>query len=192
LCRELPRDVYAKTAGVQNAQRLRAFVLLLRYSGMRIGDTVRCGLDRVEKDRLFLYTQKTDTPVYCVLPGFVIKALDATPRASDRFYFWSGESTLDSAVGKWQRRLKRLFELAKVSKGHAHRFRDTFACELLGAGVPMDRVSVLLGHQSIRVTEKHYAPWTQSRQEQIEADLARAWSLDPVALVDTKGTPQVR
>jgi integrase/recombinase XerD len=127
-----------------------------------------------------------------VLPGFVIKALDATPRASDRFYFWSGESTLHSAVGKWQRRLKRLFELAKVSKGHAHRFRDTFACELLGAGVPMDRVSVLLGHQSIRVTEKHYAPWTQSRQEQIEADLARAWSLDPVALVETKGTPQVR
>jgi hypothetical protein len=32
------------------------------------------------------------------------------------------------------------------------------------------RVSVLLGHQSIRVTERHYAPWTRSRQEQIEAD----------------------
>ena len=184
-------DVYAKRAGAKNAQRLRAFVLLLRYSGMRIGDTVRCGVDRIEKDRLFLYTQKTDTPVYCVLPDFVVKALEATPRASDRFYFWSGQSTLHSAVGKWQRRLQRLFQLAQVPKGHAHRFRDTFACELLGAGVPMDRVSVLLGHQSIRVTEKHYAPWTQSRQEQIEADLARAWSQDPVALLETKGTPQV-
>jgi hypothetical protein len=56
----------------------------------------------------------------------------------------------------------------------------------------MDRVSVLLGHQSIRVTEKHYAPWTQSRQDQIEADLARAWSQDPVALLEAKGTPRVR
>ena len=185
-------DLYAKTAGASNAQRLRAFILLLRYSGMRIGDTVRCGVDRIEKNRLFLYTQKTDTPVYCVLPDFVVKALDAAPRSSERFYFWSGASTLHSAVGKWQRRLQRLFELAEIPKGHAHRFRDTFACELLAAGVPMDRVSVLLGHQSIRVTEKHYAPWTQSRQEQIEADLARAWSRDPVALLETKGTRRVR
>ena len=50
-------DLYAKTAGARNAQRLRAFILLLRYSGMRIGDTVRCGVDRIEKNRLFLYTQ---------------------------------------------------------------------------------------------------------------------------------------
>ena len=183
-------DSYAKTAGARNAQRLRAFILLLRYSGMRIGDTVQCGVDRIEKNRLFLCTQKTTTPVFCVLPDFVVKALDATSRTSERFYFWSGASTLRSAVGKWQRRLQRLFKLAEVPKGHAHRFRDTFACELLAAGVPMDRVSVLLGHQSIRVTEKHYAPWTQSRQEQIEADLARVWNQDPVALLETKGTPR--
>jgi integrase/recombinase XerD len=177
-------DIYGKTAGTRNAQRLRAFILLLRYSGMRIGDTVGCGVDRIEGNRLFLYTQKTNTPVYCVLPDFVIKAHDATPRTSERFYFWSGASTLRSAVGKWQRRLQRLFKLAEVPQGHAHRFRDSFACGLLEAGVPMDRVSVLLGHQSIRVTERHYAPWTASRQELIEADLARVWSQDPVALLE--------
>jgi site-specific recombinase XerD len=33
-------------------------------------------------------------------------------------------------------------------------FRDTMAVELLLAGVPIERVSVLLGHQSVRVTEK--------------------------------------
>ena len=63
--------------------------------------------------------------------------------------------------------------------------------ELLLAGVPLERVSVLLGHQSIRVTERHYAPWTRSRQEQIESDLQRAWSEDPVALLGTQGTLQV-
>jgi len=96
-------DIYAKTAGARNAQRLRAFVLLLKYSGMRIGDTVQCGVDRIEENRLFLYTQKTDTPVYCVLPDFVVKALGAAPRTSERFYLWSGASMLHSAVGKWQR-----------------------------------------------------------------------------------------
>jgi integrase len=69
--------------------------------------------------------------------------------------------------------------------------RDTFAVELLLAGVPLDRVSVLLEHQSIRVTERHYAPWTASRQEQLERDLRASWTDDPVALSQTKGTPEV-
>jgi integrase len=77
-------------------------------------------------------------------------------------------------------------------RGHAHRFRDTFAVELLLAGVPLDRVSVLLGHSSIRITERHYARWTRSRQEQIEADLMAAWKVDPVVLTSGKGTPDVR
>jgi integrase/recombinase XerD len=124
------------------------------------------------------------------LPDFVIKALEASPRSCERFYFWTGVSKLHSAVGKWQRRLQRIFDLAKVAKGHAHRFRDTFAVELLLAGIPLERVSVLLGHQSSRVTERHYAPWTRSRQEQLEADLQKAWSEDPVALLEGKGTPE--
>ena len=88
--------------------------------------------------------------------------------------------------------LQRLFELAKVPRGHAHRLRDAFAVELLLSGVPLDRVSVLLGHSSIRITERHYAPWTRSRQEQIEADLRAAWSNDPVVLTDGKGTPELQ
>src|SRR5580692_8486030 len=38
---------------------------------------------------------------------------------------------LHGSIGKWQTRPKRLCEIAKVSKGHAHRLRDTFAVELL-------------------------------------------------------------
>src|SRR6266480_3892965 len=34
-------------------------------------------------------------------------------------------------------------------------------------------------------TEKHYAPWVRSRQEQLEADLANAWSRDPLVLLQT-------
>jgi hypothetical protein len=38
----------------------------------------------------------------------------------------------------------------------------------------VEKDSILLGHQSVRITEKHYAPWVRSRQEQLEADLANA------------------
>ena len=183
---------YAKSAGIRNAQRLRAFVLLLRYSGLRIGDAVQLNVNRIREKKLLLHTEKTGVPVYCVLPDMVVKALDAAPHSSSRYFFWTGKSTVHSAKGKWQRRLQRLFELAKVPNGHAHRFRDTFAVELLLSGVPLDRVSVLLGHSSIRITERHYAPWTRSRQEQIEADLKAAWSNDPVVLTDGKGTPELQ
>ncbi len=173
-------EPYGKSAGARNARRLRAFVLLLRYSGLRIGDATQLDVSRLDGNKLLLHTQKTGVPVYCVLPDVVVEALNVAPRSSERYFFWTGASKVHSAKGKWQRRLQRLFEFAKVPKGHPHQFRDTFAVELLLAGVPLDRVSILLGHSSIRITERHYAPWTRSRQEQIEADLRAAWSNDPV------------
>jgi len=184
-------EKYAARAGVANAQRLKAFVLMLRYSGMRIGDCVKCNVERIDGNRLFLYTQKTGTPVRCILPDFVLRELEAAPKSSEGYYFWTGKSKLHSAVGKWQRRLQTLFELAEVPAGHAHKFRDLFAVELLLAGVPLERVSVLLGHQSIRITESHYSPWVASRQEQLEQDLRRVLERDPIALMETKGTPEV-
>jgi site-specific recombinase XerD len=187
----------AETAhnGRSNAHRMRSLVLLLRYSGMRIGDAVSITPDRISGNRLFLYTAKTGTPVHTILPDFVVKALDATPKTTERYYFWTGVGKLSTAVRMWDMRLKRIFDKAKIVKGHAHRFRDTFAVALLLEGVPMERVSILLGHTSIRVTERHYAPWVRARQEQLEADVSRVWSSDPLALLEaqsqTKGTPQV-
>jgi integrase len=132
--------------------------------------------------KLFLYTQKTGVRVQCVLPEFVLRELEAAPKSSNEYFFWTGKSKLHSAIGKWQRRLQNLFKPAEIQGGHAHRFRDTFAIELLLSGVPLERVSVLLGHQSVRITERHYSPWVRSRQEQLESDLKRAWSQDAVAL----------
>jgi integrase len=160
-----------------NAVRLRALVLLLRYSGLRLGDAVTLERTRIEKDRLRLFTAKTGTHVHCPLPPVVMAALGAIPK-SEKYFFWTGISTPHTVAGNWQSSLKRLFILAGVPKGHAHRFRDTFAVEMLLAGVPLERVSILLGHQSVRVTEKHYAPWVRERQEQIEDDVRRMWEVE--------------
>jgi integrase len=179
-----------------NALRLKTLVLLMRYSGMRISDAVTMTTDRLDGKRLFLYTQKTGVPVYTVLPDAVLRELEATPRVTAKNYFWSGESKRASIAGLWEKRLKKLFDLAGVPKGQgnavSHRFRDTFAVELLLAGVPIERVSILLGHQSVRVTEKHYNPWVRSRQEQLEADVARTWKRDPVLVQKIPGTKRVQ
>jgi integrase/recombinase XerD len=177
--------------GKENGRRIRGLVLLLRYSGMRIGDAVNLRSNQIKGNRLFLYTQKTGVPVNAILPEFVLKALEATPKVNEECYFWAGTGKLDSAVRSWQTRLRRLFRLAGVHDGHPHRFRDTYAVELLLAGVPIERVSALLGHQIVRITERHYAPWVRSRQDQLEADLVNAWSRDPFLALQSKGTREV-
>jgi integrase/recombinase XerD len=178
--------------GIENARRIRALVLLLRYTGMRICDVVSLSTDRVSNNRLFLYAQKTGVPVQTILPDFVDKCLNATPLKTEKYFFWSGTGKLDSAVRSWQARLKKLFRLAGVPNGHAHMLRDKFGVELLLAGVPIKRVSILLGHRSVRITEKNYNPWVVARQAQLEADIERALARDPVALIESKGTQKVR
>jgi len=54
--------------------------------------------------------------------------------------------------------------------------RDTFAVECLLAGVPLEQVSILLGHGSIRITETHCAPWVKARQEQLTASVRKSWN----------------
>lgn len=158
-----------------NRDRLRAFVLVMRYSGLRIGDTIALDESRLPGNKLLLYTAKTGTPVYVPLPPVVMTALGAiAPHASGR-YFSTGDAKPQTARANWSRYLDTLFELAKVQRAHSHRFRDTFAVSLLLKGVSLESVSKLLGHSSIKVTERHYAPWVKARQAILEAEVRRTW-----------------
>jgi site-specific recombinase XerD len=57
----------------------------------------------------------------------------------------------------------------------SHMLRDTFAVEMLLARVPLEKVSRLLGHKSIRVTEIYYAHWTEDRLKQLDEDVHAAF-----------------
>lgn len=119
--------------------------------------------------------QKTGVPVFVPLPPYVVAALAETPNVHPSYFYWSGNGLPKTTVADWQRSLRKLFEIASVKGGHAHRFRDTFAVELLLAGVPIDQVSIILGHSSVKVTEKSYSPWVRARQDQLEAAVVRTW-----------------
>jgi integrase len=169
---------YEKRAGHVAARRLYAFVLLMRYSGMRIGDCVRSEKSWIVGDRVSFCTQKTNAQVRNKLPTRVVELLNTLPLNGGRFFFWTGASTLHSAVGKWQRRLRVLFDLAGIPKGHSHRFRDTYAFDLTHHGeTTLEELRQALGHANTRVTEKFYSHWIAERQKRLEEKQDRAWTL---------------
>jgi integrase len=167
------------------SEKLRALVLLMRWSGLAIRDAVTLERERLTSgNKLFLYRAKTNVPVYLPLPSQLADLLRSLPNSNPRYFFWSGNGDPETVKKGWDRSLRRLFKDVKLRKPdgtlkrcHAHMFRDTFAVELLLAGVPLDQVSLLLGHASIKVTERHYAPFVKARQEQLEASTLRAWAV---------------
>lgn len=158
------------TYGDRSGERIKVFLLILRYSGLRIQDAVLLSRDKVVDGRIFLYSQKTNVPVWVPLPEFVIRELE---KWDGDYFFWSGRGLVKTAVANWQRSLSRLGRLAGVTF-HAHQLRDSFATSLLEKGVPLETVAVLLGN-SVKVCERHYAPWIQSRQDRLEEAVKRIW-----------------
>lgn len=156
-----------------DGERLRAIMLLLRNSGLRIADAVSLTRDRVKNGKLFLYTSKTGTPVWCPLPPETLAALTALP--GEKYLFWSGNGHLKSALEDWRRSLVSVATLAEVDDVHFHRFRHTFSVALLTKGVPVETVAALLGNTPAIVV-KHYAAFVQSRQKALEAAVKNAWT----------------
>jgi integrase len=155
-------------------KRLRALILLLLHSGMRISDAVVMQRDRIKDGNLLIYTQKTGTPVWCPLPKNVIDALAACDEG-DPYYFWSGNGTTKSMITEWQERMKKACVIAGIPDGHFHRLRDTFSVRLLEKGVPLETVAILLGN-TVQVCQKHYAPWVKSRQVKLEEAVKGTWA----------------
>jgi site-specific recombinase XerD len=167
--------------------RLRALLLLMRWSGLAIRDAVTLERERLnENDELLLYRAKTGVPVFVKLPPDVARALREVPlgpKPNPRYFFWSGNGEKKTAVADWQRTFRKLFNNADLKKPDGtkkrcfpHMLRDTFAIELLLKDVPIDQVAILLGHQSVKTTEKHYAPFVKARQDQLIASVQKAWA----------------
>lgn len=145
--------------------RARALVLLLVYSGLRISDVAALRRSKLTGTKLLLRQAKTKMPVYLNLHPDAVAALRRLPASNPVYFFWNGEggSKITTCKGKLSRVIERLGKITDIH-AHPHRFRDTFAVEMLTKGASLREVQLLLGHTSIKTTEKHYAPFVAAHQ----------------------------
>lgn len=167
------------------AMRVYALIRLMRHSGLAIRDVVTLERDELQRDagrdlhRIVTKRQKTGTHVSVPIPPDVAKdvsfAMELNRNA--RYMFWNtGTGKPQTAVTNWQHDLRQVFRAAGQPEGHPHQLRDTFAVSLLEKGVPLEEVSKLLGHESIKTTERYYAKWVKARQDRLDSLVMATWA----------------
>ncbi len=168
------------------SDRIRAVLLFMRWTGLAIIDVVRFEKHRLAKDKegdwaVKLHRTKTGEWVEVTIPPEVAEAVLALPPMSNEYFFWSGNGEPQTACKGWRRCLTKVFKAAELKRNgkplrcHLHMLRDTFAIEKLEAGVPMEAVSKLLGHDDIGTTQKHYMPWDRRTRERLKRASMADW-----------------
>ena len=92
-----------------NSRRSRAYLKLLRWSGLRAGDAACLSRDKLrDDDSIFLHQKKVkgkaSSAVYGLLPHDVAEELRDVPASAythPSFFFWSGRSKRKSEVSNW-------------------------------------------------------------------------------------------
>jgi integrase len=124
---------------------------------------------------------KTNTGVFILIPPALAEMLRALPNDHPDHFFWNPDRMKKtSLVCMFGDLVRTVFDKAAVrhstSEMLTHRFRHTFAVEMLLADMPIERVSKLLGHRTVRTTEKYYNAWGKERQQLLEAEVKHAWT----------------
>ena len=166
-----PADV-RKLLSVIDDTRDRALILLLLRTGMRIGEALGLRLNDLDiRDRkIHLFEgEKNSMGRVVYLSDDALFAIKLWLRRRDKnkefVFYGQGNRGLCYSAGR-SRFVKYLKKAGLEQKGYTvHCLRHTFASELLNAGMRLECLQQLLGHQDIEVTRR-YARLTDRTREQ--------------------------
>jgi site-specific recombinase XerD len=167
-----PADV-RKLLSVLDDIRDRALILLLLRTGMRIGEALGLRLNDLDiRDRkVHLFEgEKNSMGRVVYLSGDALFALKLWLRRRDKskefVFYGQGNRPLCYSAGR-SRFVKYLKRAGLEQKGYTvHCLRHTFASELLNAGMRLECLQQLLGHQDIEVTRRYARLTDRTREEE--------------------------
>jgi integrase/recombinase XerD len=168
--------------------RVSAFIQLMRHTGLAITDAATLEQEHLQfnnRRKTYLVTrkrQKTGTDVSVPITSDLAEFLQVVPNKNQRYVFWdTGAGSKRNAKKKWDEDLRTVFRKAGLEHGHSHQLRDTFAVDLLAKGVRLEDVSKLLGHDSVKTTEKYYAKWVPEREDRLHRVVMESWGVETEA-----------
>ncbi len=172
----LPRAMNPKDAtrliGVINNARDRALILLLLRTGVRIGEALGLtvnDLDLGERKVHLVTGEKNDTGRVVYLSRdalFAMKRWLAVRNKEETFLFYGQRGRLCYSAAR-SCFVKYLKKARLDQKGHTvHSLRHTCASELLNAGMHLEVLQQLLGHEDIEITRRYARLTDKTREEE--------------------------
>ena len=146
------------------------YVFACYAGGIRVGDLLRLEWRNFDGERIKLVTMKTKDALSIKLSRTALDIIEKLPPASspqdflfglmpndlDRNSAYHMHKAVSGTTAHINKNLKILAERARIDKRVTfHTSRHTWATRALRKGMPIQYVSKLLGHSSIRMTE-HY------------------------------------
>jgi len=180
----LPRAIAAKDVrrllSVIHNTRDRALILLLLRTGIRIGEALGLTLNDIDlRDRkVHLYQgEKNSQGRVVYLSDDALFALKRWLKRRDpekQFLFY-GQGTRPLCYSAARSRFHKYVTRAKLTeKGYTvHCLRHTMASELLNAGMRLEVLQQLLGHQDIEVTRRYARLTDTTRREEYFRAMAK-------------------
>lgn len=168
--------------------------LLLRWTGMRGSDIVGLTWGDVHFDRREIerITQKRRKPVIIPIHTELLFALETE---YERRSPASDEQVLPQTRERGRMTRPRLYQRCKamglragIEDAHPHRFRDTFAVDMLARGATPYDVAKLLADE-ISTVEKHYAPFVRELRERVRILMETGEGLHQYSGADTRVRP---
>jgi integrase len=164
------QNILSKAEG----DRELAFLLVLRHTGLRIGDASLLKITQFADGRIYLYTTKAGTPVSILIPETLATLLKKIPPKGG-YFFLRGESTHPhTASDLWRKRIKAICKEVGIVPDHPHRFRHSLAADLLMKGASVEDVAAILGN-SPAIVQKHYSQWIAGRQTRLDDFMKSTW-----------------
>ena len=167
-----PEDV-RRLLGVIEDVRARAMVMVLLRTGMRIGELLGTRVDDVvlgERKILIFEAEKNRVGRVVYLSDDAMDALGAWLRIRDTnrasLFYARDRGTLSYTTARTMF-FRYLLKAGLADKGYSlHSLRHTFATELLNAGMRLECLQVLLGHQSLQMTRRYARLSDRTREEE--------------------------
>jgi integrase/recombinase XerD len=167
-----PADVKKLLGGMDDI-RDRALILLLLRTGMRIGEALGLRLNDLDmQDRkVHLFQgEKNSIGRVVYLSDDVLSALQLwlRQRGPNKEFVFYGQGNKPICYSTGRSRFVKYFQKAGLEqKGYTvHCLRHTFASELLNAGMRLECLQQLLGHQDIEVTRRYARLTDRTREEE--------------------------